>query len=279
MNSCIKFSLTKAAAALLGFAPAAAFASGYQLSPLESYLIQAFAQEQIEGFINTGTSSLFENPKVFYLRAKPFSKFAAADAKKASDRYVGKYGIINSNVFRVVGDREKIIYTVKNPSYTITLSTSVDSDKSLLKDVFPGRRHGFYCRIDEIGDKEASFGDCIPLGQFEASKAAQVENVIHRYLKGEKITDPNMPTYAMMAYMAIVSAKLLAEDSVCRTTVIEEVSYTPADRRLCTQEVSELWQNAALNPRFDETMDRVEDRLREDGVDVELIKQAASALD
>lgn len=88
-----------------------------------------------------------------------------------------------------------------------------------------------------------------------------------------------MPTYAMMAYMAIVSAKLLAEDSVCRTTVIEEVSYTPADRRLCTQEVSELWQNAGLNPRFNETMDRVEDRLREDGVDVELIKQAASALD
>lgn len=86
-----------------------------------------------------------------------------------------------------------------------------------------------------------------------------------------------MPTYAMMAYMAIVSAKLLAEDSVCRTTVIEEVSYTPADRRLCTQEVSELWQNAGLNPRFNETMDRVEDRLREDGVDVELIKQAASA--
>ncbi len=110
MNSCIKFSLTKAAAERLGFAPAAAFASGYQLSPLESYLIQAFAQEQIEGFINTGTSSLFENPKVFYLRAKPFAKFAAADAKKASDRYVGKYGIINSNVFRVVGDRESFLH-------------------------------------------------------------------------------------------------------------------------------------------------------------------------
>lgn len=279
MKSCIRSSLTKAAAAIFGFAPAALFASGYQLSPLESYLIQAFAQEQIEGFINTGTSSLFENPKVFYLRVKPFANFAAADAKKATDRYVGKYGIINSNVFRVIGDREKIIYTVKNPSYTITLSPSAKADKGLLNEVFPGRRHGFYCRINEIRAKEASFGDCIPLGQFEVSKAEQVENFIHRYLKGEKIQDPNMPTYAMMAYMAIVSAKLLDKDSVCRTTVFEEVSYTPADRRLCTQEVSELWQNAGLNPRFDETMDRVEDQLKEDGVDVELIKQAASALD
>ena len=40
-------------------------AKGYNLSPLETYIIESFAQEQIDGFINSGATTLFESPKIF----------------------------------------------------------------------------------------------------------------------------------------------------------------------------------------------------------------------
>lgn len=46
----------------------------YQLSPLENYLIKSFAWEQYESFVNTGASTLFENPKVYYFSAGSLAK-------------------------------------------------------------------------------------------------------------------------------------------------------------------------------------------------------------
>ncbi|HAI62580.1 MAG TPA: carboxymethylenebutenolidase, partial [Parasutterella excrementihominis] len=115
--------------------------------------------------------------------------------------------------------------------------------------------------------------------QFASLKRKQIEALIHRYLAGEKVLDPNLPTYAMMAYMAVVSARLLPRDSVCRRTVEDEIIFTDADRRLCNQEVADLWQRADSNPKFDKTMDNVVEELTKHGVDVSMINQAASSLD
>lgn len=98
-------------------------------------------------------------------------------------------------------------------------------------------------------------------------------------MSGAAATDPNMPTYAMLAYMAVVSARLLPKESVCRDTVNEEVTYTPADMRLCSQEISELWQNAAMITNFDKTMDAVQEQLKSKGVDITLVGKAAKAMD
>ena len=267
------------AAAVAVGSPASAEEKGYRLSPLETFLIDAFAQEQIDGFVKTGTSSLFENPKVYYLQTRYFAKMASESGKKLRDQYIGNYAIINAHVSKMTTDREIFYYSVRKPPFTIELSLSKDADRSLLKEVYPSARAGFYCRIQDIKDHSAKLTDCLPLKQFADRKEKQIRQIIDSYLRGEKIKDPNIPTYAMMAYMGIVSAKLLPKDSVCRTTVLEEVDFTPAERRLCTQEVAELWQNAGSIPDFDSVMDQVEDQLHKSGVDVEPIKQAASALD
>lgn len=54
-------------------------AKGYNLSPLETYIIESFAQEQIDGFINSGATTLFESPKIFYLNPRAFAKQAKTD--------------------------------------------------------------------------------------------------------------------------------------------------------------------------------------------------------
>jgi len=149
----------------------------------------------------------------------------------------------------------------------------------LTHEVSPGERHGFYCQITSVEKSSAVLSDCLPLRQFASLKSKQIEALIHRYLAGEIVLDPNLPTYAMMAYMAVVSARLLPRDSVCRRTVEDEIIFTDADRRLCNQEVADLWQRADSNPKFDKTMDNVVEELTKHGVDVSMINQAASSLD
>ena len=49
-------------------------AKGYNLSPLETYIIESFAQEQIDGFINSGATTLFESPKIFYITPRALAR-------------------------------------------------------------------------------------------------------------------------------------------------------------------------------------------------------------
>ena len=69
-------------------------AKGYNLSPLETYIIESFAQEQIDGFINSGATTLFESPKIFYLNPRAFAKQAKTDLSGAQKKYLGNYGIV-----------------------------------------------------------------------------------------------------------------------------------------------------------------------------------------
>ncbi len=56
----------------------------------ENYLIKSFAWEQYESFVNTGASTLFENPKVYYFSAgslaKTFLKIQPNLFKNTKDR-------------------------------------------------------------------------------------------------------------------------------------------------------------------------------------------------
>mgnify|MGYP000028405942 FL=1 len=75
-------------------------AKGYNLSPLETYIIESFAQEQIDGFINSGATTLFESPKIFYLNPRAFAKQAKTDLSGAQKKYLGNYGIVKSFISR-----------------------------------------------------------------------------------------------------------------------------------------------------------------------------------
>lgn len=270
-------------ACLLMSIPAAAYSNGapkgYTLSPLETYLIESFAQEQIDGFINSGATTLFESPKIYYINPRSFAKSAKANLPLARQKYVGNYSVIRFYVSLVNRNKDRVEFELSKPPFKLELSMAKNANQAMISEVNPGGRHGFYCKVEALTDKSASLSDCLPLRQFAALKSKQIESLIHRYLAGEKVLDANIPTYAMMAYMAVVSARLLPADSVCKRTVEEEISFTDADRRLCNQEVSELWQNAASNPKFDQTMDNVIEEFKRKGVDVTVINQAASALD
>ena len=58
-------------------------AKGYNLSPLETYIIESFAQEQIDGFINSGATTLFESPKIFYISARVLARQVKTDLSGA----------------------------------------------------------------------------------------------------------------------------------------------------------------------------------------------------
>lgn len=254
-------------------------AKGYNLSPLETYIIESFAQEQIDGFINSGATTLFESPRIFYINPRAFARQAKADLSGAQKKYLGNYGIVKFFVSKTNRDKTHIQFDVPKPNFKLDLQTAKNADPDILKEINPGERQGFYCQVTALDSSTAVLSDCLPLRQFASLKSKQIEALIHRYLAGEKVLDPNLPTYAMMAYMAVVSARLLPRDSVCRRTVEDEIIFTDADRRLCNQEVADLWQRADSNPKFDKTMDTVVEELTKHGVDVSMINQAASNLD
>ena len=69
-------------------------AKGYNLSPLETYIIESFAQEQIDGFINSGATTLFESPKIFYITPRALARQVKTDLSGAQKKYLGNYGIV-----------------------------------------------------------------------------------------------------------------------------------------------------------------------------------------
>ncbi len=140
-----------------------------------------------------------------------------------------------------------------------------------------GQREGFYCRIKGIEAKQAYLTNCVTQDEFTEEKTTEIEKGIKDFLSGASNDDANMPTYAMLAYMALVSARLLPHNSVCRANA-EDVTSTDAEYRLCEQEISHLWQNSSETPKFDSTMDETTRLLSDSGVDVSLIEKAAIGL-
>lgn len=267
----------------LGLSPELAAApsapKGYQLSPLESYLIETFAEEQVRTFISTGNSTLFNNPKVFNIRSQQFAAEFKASPRNFQKKYIDQFVILNAVINEANSSHRQFKTIVTSPYMEISYQASNDADQKRLDGVVLGNRNGFYCKVSTIEAPVVKLTECLPIGQYKAMKMRQIEAGIKRFLSGRSDDDPNMPTYAMLAYTAVVSAKLLPKDSVCRETISEELTYTSAEMRLCNQEVTRLWENAGVNPKFDETMDSVQDQFQRNGIDIKLLSQAAGSLD
>ena len=88
-----------------------------------------------------------------------------------------------------------------------------------------------------------------------------------------------MPNYAMIAYMAVVLAPVLPEDSVCRSLANESATWTSTDIRICSAETQEVWSEVANSERFSKAMDIAEDKLKASSVDTSILAKALTAQD
>lgn len=87
-------------------------AKGYNLSPLETYIIESFAQEQIDGFINSGATTLFESPKIFYITPRALARQVKTDLSGAQKKYLGNYGIVKSFVSKTNKDKTRVQFDI-----------------------------------------------------------------------------------------------------------------------------------------------------------------------
>ena len=207
--------------------------------PWKRTLLKALLKSKIDGFINSGATTLFESPKIFYITPRALARQVKTDLSGAQKKYLGNYGIVKSFVSKTNKDKTRVQFDIPKPDYTLDLHLAKNADPDLAKEVSPGERHGFYCQITSVDKSSAVLSGCLPLRQFASLKRKQIEALIHRYLAGEKVLDPNLPTYAMMAYMAVVSARLLRGTPSADERLKMRFIFTDADRRLCNQEVAD----------------------------------------
>lgn len=247
----------------------------YALSPLENYLIESFAWEQYEGFLNTGSSTLFENPKVSYLTVGGLLKACSTDPKKFIKNFKGQHILLNGLVSNVLNSGELLQIKKTTSGFTVDIHLSTPSEI----EIHPGKKYTFYCRVANASKNSITLDSCMSGQRYEKIKTAEIETGIKNFLASKDQSNPNMPTYAMLAYMALVSARILPENSVCRETLEGENNRTDADVRSCNREVAQLWENASQIKGFDEAMDSVERDLSRHGADLDMIRKAATLMD
>lgn len=247
----------------------------YQLSDLESYLIRSFAWEQYESFVNTGSSTLFENPKVYYFNAGALAKLVSSDPSGFLRKYKGQRIFVHGVPTRHSPSFSTFVFDAPNKQFTINIRMGSHDSSELQKPL----KKNFYCQVISGDRNEIFLGDCISGLSYQKNKINEIEQGIKDYLSGKDQNNPNMPTYAMLAYMALVSAKLLPDQSACKTAISDEGPDTSADIRACNQEVTTLWQNSSESKHFEEAMDSVERDLTRHGADLNMIRQAASLMD
>lgn len=100
-------------------------AKGYNLSPLETYIIESFAQEQIDGFINSGATTFFESPKIFYITPRALARQVKTDLSGAQKKYLGNYGIVKSFVSKTNKDKTRVQFDIPKPDYTLDLKMQI----------------------------------------------------------------------------------------------------------------------------------------------------------
>lgn len=247
----------------------------YHLSSLESYLIRSFAWEQYESFVNTGSSTLFDNPKVYYFTAGTLAKNVIKNPVEFLKKFNGQRVFIHGILSRYSPTKSSFILETPEKSFTINIQMSSDETT----ETHPISKKSFYCRVSGAKKNEILLNECISGTTYQEIKTAEIEQGIKNFLSGKDKQNPNMPTYAMLAYMALVSARILPYDSVCKEAVREEAPYTGADIRACNQEITDLWQSTKNYNQFNEAMDSVERDLARHGADLNLVRQAASLMD
>lgn len=252
----------------------------YELSNLEKLLVHALAWEQMDSFLKTGSSPFFENPTVYYRTGRDLEKEFTDNPEKTVSSLKKVGVVIEGDITRIdkTGNNPLLILQKKDVSISLQLSKKADPTE-LKFNALPGHRYPFYCQFQNKSRKVLRFNECYPLTQYLSEKKSSFEKAIHTYLQGKKSTDPNMPNYAMIAYMAVVLAPVLPEDSVCRSLANESATWTSTDIRICSAETQEVWSEVANSERFSKAMDVAEDKLKASSVDTSILAKALTAQD
>lgn len=254
--------------------------AAYTLSDLEHLLVDAISWEQIDSFLKTGISPFFENPTVYYRTRRTLSEEFSGDAGVAASRLKEGGVVVETRITRVLSDAEKRIYQADRPKLKISIETDPGADSEELdRKAVPGKRHAFFCHFKDYRAGRISFEHCLPLEQYLKERRDSFYQTVDKYLKGEAVDDPNLANYAMLIYMAVVSAEALPANSSCRSIVNDEAGRTLDDIRICSQEVQKLWGEMAEQEKFALLMDKAELKLKNAGVDISILNKASTAED
>lgn len=265
------------AAALAVSSPSQA---AYTLSDLEHLLVDAISWEQIDSFLKTGISPFFENPTVLYRTRRTLYEEFSADAGAATARLKDGNVVVETSITRLITDGDKRIYQADRPKLNISLEIDSRADTDELdRKAVPGKRYAFCCTFKEYRAGRISFDHCLPLEQYLKERRDGFYQTVDKYLKGEVSDNPNLANYAMLVYMAVVSAEALPANSSCRSTVNDEAGRTLDDVRICSQEVQKLWAEMAEQEEFAILMDKAELKLKNAGVDTSILNKASTAED
>lgn len=254
--------------------------AAYTLSDLEHLLVDAICWEQIDSFLKTGISPFFENPTVYYRTRRTLSEEFTGNAGVAASRLKEGGVVVETAITRILSDAEKRIYQTELPKLKISLEIDPRADREELeRKALPGKRHAFFCNFKEYRAGRISFEHCLPLEQYLKERRDGFYQTIDKYLKGETSDDPNLANYAMLVYMAAVSAEALPANSSCRSVVNDESGRTLDDIRICSREVQKLWAEMAEQEKFALLMDKAELKLKNAGVDISILNKASTAED
>lgn len=254
--------------------------AAYTLSDLEHLLVDAISWEQIDSFLKTGISPFFENPTVYYRTRRTLSEEFSSDAGVAASRLKEGGVVVETTITRVLSDAEKRIYQADRPKlkFSIEIDPRADSEE-LDRKAVPGKRHAFFCHFKDYRAGRISFEHCLPLEQYLKERRDGFYQTVGKYLNGEAVDDPNLANYAMLIYMAVVSAEALPANSSCRSIVNDEAGRTLDDIRICSQEIQKLWGEMAEQEKFAILMDKAELKLKNAGVDISILNKASTAED
>lgn len=254
--------------------------AAYTLSDLEHLIVDAISWEQIDSFLKIGMSPFFENPTVLYRTRRTLAEEFSADAGVAASRLKEGGVVVETTVTHILSDGEKQIYQADRPKLKISLEIDPRADKDELdRKAVPGKRHAFFCHFKDYRPGRISFSSCLPLEQYLKERRDGFYQTVDKYLKGEASDNPNLANYAMLVYMAVVSAEALPAGSSCRSIVNDEAGRTLDDVRICSQEVQKLWAEMAEQEKFALLMDKAEAKLKKAGVDISILNKASTAED
>lgn len=267
--------LTVGFAALL--APACARVQ--HLTSLELFLTETLAWEQFAGLVKTENGISNGKNSVLFRSSRALAKEFRLDPKEAEESFKSSHAVIYTEKGNFEKVDSQIVFRIKHKPIVTTLYMSPSAEIGNLKNnVIPGHRYTFFCKFQSYKEPSLQFDNCLPIDQYLKISRVKMLKQIDGFLNGKSEKSLESAHFAMLAYMAMVTARMLPEDSFCRS-VADEASWTFEDIRRCGKEVEMIWSNPENPERFYDVMDEVLDRIKKKGADVSILDQAGLALD
>lgn len=249
------------------------------LTPLELFLTETLAWEQFAGLVKTENGISNGKNSVLFRSSKALAKEFLKNPEQAEESFKSAHAVIYTEKGNFEKIDNRVIFRIKHKPIVTTLSMGSSADISNFKNhVIPGHRYTFFCKFESYKAQSLQFDNCLPIDQYLKITREKMLRRIDGFLNGKSEKSLESAHYAMLAYMAMVTARMLSEDSFCRS-VAEEGSWTFEDIRRCGKDVEMIWSNPDNPEHFYEVMDDVLDRIKKKGADVSLLDQAGLALD